>query len=138
MLCPPDPNPSDGFVFPQQAPYVGTDAADHLVDYLLEAADRIHDKLFLPPPLHMTPEDTARYESEDECHICIKKHAALKHIQHAHRPEDMIHDEHGNISSPPWCGDCRINDKLAERGFADEFIKHVHAKGTTEKEKAKC
>ena len=46
--------------------YVATDAAPNMVKYFTEATNRIHNKLFPPPPLELTKEDMARYEAEDE------------------------------------------------------------------------
>ena len=70
------------FEFPQADPYVGEDAAGHMLTFLVNSANKIHDKLFPPPALHMTALDTARYESEDSCHLCVQKYKGLCHIQH--------------------------------------------------------
>ena len=90
-LLPTSLPPEDGedeFQFPQTETYIGKDAAAHMVRYFTEAANRIHVKLFPPPPLNMTDEDRKRYASEQHCHICLNKNAELDYVQHAHRPED--------------------------------------------------
>ena len=124
----PDSDPENAFQFPQTNPYVGANAADHMVRFLVNAADRIHDKLFPPPPLAMTDEDTVRYENEDKCHVCVKKYNALKFIQHAHRPGD----------DRKRCGDCQINAKLEKMTFTDSFVEHRHKKGSSRKERDNC
>ena len=119
-LLPTSFGPEDEFQFPQTETYVGTDAAPNMVKYFTEAANRIHNKLFPPPPLEMTEEDVARYEAEDQCHICLNKNIELAHIQHAHRPDD----------DTSKCEDCKINAKLEKMTFTgDRPIHHVHRKG---------
>ena len=123
-----DPDPATGFQFPQTETHVGEGSADHMMKYLLEAADRIHGKLFPPPPLAMDPADTERYEGETECHICTQKNSALRYIQHAHRPGD----------DTERCGDCRVNARLQGTTFTDRTIDHVHRKGTGGKKGKEC
>ena len=91
-----------------------------MVKYFTEAANKIYNKLFPPPPLEMTEEDVARYEAEEHCHICLNKNAELAHIQHAHRPDD----------DTSRCHACKINAKLAKMTFSgDRPIHHVHREG---------
>ena len=127
----PESDPTDGFEFPQTNTYVGEDSVRHMIEYLIKVADKVHEKLFPAPELQMSAEDTARYESETSCHICQKKNSSLRHIQHAHRPED----------DTQRCGDCKVNERLTimdnfiER---DQVVHHVHPRGQKRSNCADC
>ena len=128
-----DPNfslesdPSEAFEYPQREPYIGEDAADKLLNYLTTAADRMHEKLFPPAEMIFTEEDKARYDAETQCHICLKKYEAIKHVVHAHRPEDDL----------SRCGDCKTNDRIRDLGFT-EPVHHTHRKDQKVKDCADC
>ena len=127
-----DPNfkleEDETFTFPQRETYVGEDAAEHFLDFMTAAANRIHDQIIQPvKPMKFTAEDKASYNSATECHICQKRYASLRKIMHAHKPGDDFSK----------CSACKINTTLDSMTFT-KAIHHVHNKNQKEKDCTEC
>ena len=127
-----DPNfkleEDETFTFPQRETYVGEDAAEHFLDFMTAAANRIHDQIIQPvKPMRFTAEDKASYNSATECHICQKRYASLRKIMHAHKPGDDFSK----------CSACKINTTLDSMTFT-KAIHHVHNKNQKEKDCTEC
>ena len=59
------------FNMPEKKIYVGTDAAQHMLDALQADAENIFaDYIEKPKELNMSPEEEDQFNSATECHIC--------------------------------------------------------------------
>ena len=103
----------EGFQFPQKDTYVGMDAAEHFLDYVIKVADLTYKKYIEEEKkIIFTREDEEKFDMADECHICDKRF--VRAIAHCHNKDEMEDD----------CSMCEVNTR------ADEIVKdHCHVLG---------
>ena len=116
----------EGFQFPQKDTYVGMDAAEHFLDYVIKVADLTYKKYIEnEKKIIFTLEDEKKFEMADDCHICEKNFGI--YVPHCHNKDEKEDD----------CAMCKINVRIAKKKLV-RAIPHCHNKNEREDDCSMC